>query len=96
MPVSKINSFSRGQIAGFGARIVIFTNNFPCKEFINRRAMHKFEISRRNERKPQPQVAWPAAMFIKDNHLKSQRLSESGVAKFLDLEHGWQFSSFPV
>ena len=39
----------------------------PCKEFINRRAMNKFEISRRNERKPQPQVAWPVAMFIKDN-----------------------------
>ena len=44
--------------------------NFPCKEFINRRAMHKFEISRRNERKPQPQVAWPVAMFIKDNLAK--------------------------
>ena len=45
--------------------------HFSCKEFINGRAMDKFEISRRNERKPQPQAAWPVAMFIKDNHLKA-------------------------
>ena len=130
MLVSKTNSFSRGQVFGFGARIAIFTisrvknlstagpctnlrfreerketwltlpvviclpqrlihsavakyvwiwctdcnfYHFPCKEFINGRAMDKFEILRKNERKPQPQVAWPVAMFIKDNHLKSSR-----------------------
>ena len=57
----------RGPISGFGARIAIFT--------ISR---EKFEISKRNERKPQPQVAWPVAMFIKDN-LYDANVQEDGA-----------------
>ena len=101
MLVTKTNSFSRGQISGFGARIAadpasspmlvsksklmqawpdlwIWSTDgnfyhFPCKEFMKGRAMHKFQISRRSIMKPQLQVAWPVAMFIKDNHVMSSR-----------------------
>ena len=86
MLVSKTNSFSRGQVSGFGARINFY--HFPCKEFINGRAMYKFEILQEKEK--ETWLILPVVIRL------SQRLIHSAVAKSLDLEHGWQFLPFPV
>ena len=68
MLVSKTNSFSRGQISGFGARMAIFTFS-RVKNLSTAGPCAKLRF--REETQGNLSHKW--RMFIKDNHLRSSR-----------------------